>query len=139
VNINIKLLNGTAVIPENATEGSAGVDITATSIKHTDNYIEYGTGLAFELPLGYCALLLPRSSISNKNLILCNSVGLLDSDYRGEVTFRFKTIGAGTDIYSIGDRIGQMLVIPHPRISFTPVYNLSCTTRGSGGYGSSGT
>jgi dUTP pyrophosphatase len=142
--VRIKKLNEKAVLPKYATDGSAGMDLTATSEKIVidggNTYVEYGTSLAFEIPKGFVALLFPRSSISsNTTLSLSNSVGVLDSDYRGEVTFRFRNLsfGAGKK-YKIGDRIGQILVIPYPSIEFEEVSELNDTDRGSGGYGSSG-
>ncbi len=88
--VKIKRLNSNAKIPTYANPGDAGMDIYATSMKFTEDYIEYGTGLSFEVPEGYVMLIFPRSSISNKDLVLSNSVGVLDSGYRGELRFRFK-------------------------------------------------
>lgn len=142
--VKIKKLSEKAIIPKYATEGSAGMDLTATSekivIDGSNTYIEYGTSLAFEIPKGFVALLFPRSSISsNTTLTLSNSVGMLDSDFRGEVTFRFRNLVFGTGKkYKVGDRIGQILIIPYPYIEFQEVSELGDTNRGSGGYGSTG-
>src|ERR1700744_3150088 len=100
LNVKIKKLNDKAIVPEYATDGSAGLDITAIErnliLKGSVAYAEYKTGLAFEIPSGYVGLIFPRSSITSKtNLVLANSVGVIDSDYRGEVTFRFKNVGLG--------------------------------------------
>lgn len=144
LNIKIKKLNDKAVIPEYATEGSAGMDLVAISekvvIDGAAQYIEYGTGLAFELPPGYCMLLMPRSSISSKtSLILNNSIGLVDSDYRGEVTFRFKNVAPiGGRKYKIGEKIGQLVIVPYPKVTFEQVTELNETARGTGSYGSTG-
>ena len=140
--VRIKKLHENAVIPKYATDGSAGMDLTAVSekrvIEGAVTYIEYGTGLSFEVSPGHCALLLPRSSISsNTTLVLSNSTGLLDSDFRGEVTFRFKTLAAGaTKKYNVGDRIGQILILPYPRIEFEAVEELYDPKTRNGGYGS---
>jgi dUTP pyrophosphatase len=99
--------------------------------------MEYGTGLAVEIPEGHVGLLFPRSSISNSGLILTNSVGVIDSGYRGEIKFRFKHI-PDTAYYKPGDRIGQLIVMPYPEIDFQEVEELSSTERGEGGFGSSG-
>ncbi len=142
--VKIKKLHENAVVPKYATDGSAGMDLTAVTEKRfvegAITYIEYGTGLAFEVPPGYVALLFPRSSISsNTTLMLNNSVGVLDSDFRGEVTFRFKTMAVGsTKKYSVGDRIGQILIVPYPKVEFQEATELNDTKRGTGGYGSSG-
>jgi dUTP pyrophosphatase len=106
----------------------------------TDSYI-YGSGLAFEIPKNYVGLLFPRSSICKTDLVLSNSVGILDSGYRGEVKFVFKN-NKDTKfpkIYSIGDRVGQMLVMPYPKVIFEETEELSTTERNDSGFGSSGT
>lgn len=171
--VKIKKLNKDAVIPSYAKDGDAGMDLTATSKSYDENgNVVYGTGLAFEIPEGYVGLLFPRSSNSKKDLLLSNSVGILDSGYRGEVLFKFKKqinnersflntmiavqlmakikddfkhLGLldESDIeefreYEIGDRIGQLIIIPYPAIEFEEVEELSETERGSGGYGSTG-
>lgn len=139
--VKIKKLNDSAVIPQYSTEGSAAMDVTAISerVENTTNYgyIEYGTGLAFEIPKGYYMDIRPRSSISNTGMILANSPGTLDSDYKGELRLRFKWI-KGTKKYNIGDRIGQIMILPYPTIEFEEVEELSTTERGEGGFGSTG-
>ena len=141
MNVKIKKLNDAAVIPVRGTEHSAGMDLTAVSKEVVDNgkhgYVNYGTGLAFAIPEGHVGLLFPRSSISKTGLILSNSAGVIDSDYRGEVTMRFKHI-KDTDNYNIGDRIGQLIIIPYPQVTFEEVSELDETVRGAGGYGSTG-
>lgn len=136
--INIKKLDDNAVIPSYGSEFAAGLDITATSVTENELYIEYGTSLAIELPTGHAALLYPRSSISKYHLTLANSVGIVDEDYRGEVKFRFKKTSntAYQNIYKIGDKIGQLVVMPVPRIEFVETAELLESKRGSGGFGS---
>lgn len=144
--VKIKKLNENAVIPAYATDGSAGMDITATSKCYDkDNNAVYGCGLAFEIPKGYVGLLFPRSSNAKKDLLLSNSVGCLDSDFRGEVLFKFKRVKKGlfswfkkSKEYEIGDRIGQIVIIKHPTIEFVESKELSETERGAGGYGHTG-
>lgn len=140
--VKIKKLSDKAKIPQYATDGSAGLDLTATSEKAVyENqvaYVEYGTGISIEVPPGFCALILPRSSVtSNTTLVLGNSVGLIDSDFRGEIKLRFKSVvTSGAKKYNVGDRIGQLLILPYPQIQFEEVTELSDTERGSGGFGS---
>jgi len=67
----------------------AGYDLSAASVTKTDNYIECGTGLAFEIPVGMVGLIFPRSSVTEKDLMLKNCVGVIDSEFRGEVRCRF--------------------------------------------------
>lgn len=152
--IKIKKLTENAVIPSKAHIADAGFDLTATS-RAVDEYgcIVYGTGLAFEIPEGYVGLLFPRSSNSKKDLTLSNSVGVIDSGYRGEVTFKFKASWRISEVgvcfgdcdyemhpvqYQVGDRIGQLIIMPIPDIEFEEADELSETDRGTGGYGSSG-
>jgi len=135
--VNVKKLDDSAVIPQYATDGSAGMDVTAISMSVTDKYIEYDTGLAFEIPEGYVMLVFPRSSISKYDLVLANSVPVIDSDYRGTVKLRFKPTGIGLGkVYAVGDRIGQVMIVPYPKIEFNETEELSETKRGSGGFGS---
>ena len=138
--IKIKKLNESAVIPKYATDGSAGLDLTATSCEGAKYYgfYEYGTGLSFEIPDGYVGLVFPRSSISKTCHFLRNAVAVLDSDFRGEVKLRFSVEGdMGGDAYKIGDKIGQLIVIPYPQVVWEVVDELSETERGEGGFGSS--
>ena len=139
--VKIKKLNQNAVIPTYSQDGDAGMDLVATS-KSFDEYsnVVYGTGLAFEIPKGFVGLLFPRSSNAVKDLILSNSVGVLDSGYRGEVMFKFKFSNCdySENTYEIGDRIGQLIIMPYPQIEFEESEELSETERGNGGYGSTG-
>ena len=159
IKVKIKKTRPDAVIPRYAKEGDAGLDLTATSMYY-DEYgnICYGTGLAFEIPEGYVGLIFPRSSICKEQLLLSNAVGVIDSSYRGEESFKFKPSIAldnrqcvkadaeklwsiavrQNDIYKVGDRIGQMIIMPYPSVEFEEVEELSETERGEGGYGSSG-
>lgn len=152
--VNIKKLSEDAVVPTYAKHGDAGMDLTATS-KHYDDHgnVVYGTGLAFEIPNGHVGLLFPRSSNSKKELTLSNSVGVIDSGYRGEVLLKFKgsvsiyetdlndaghfpCVGESTDAYNVGDRIGQIIIMPIPQIEFIEVDELSTSDRGIGAFGS---
>lgn len=137
--VKIKKLSNEAVIPTQGTIGSAGFDLTAISMNIVNEgdygYIEYGTGLAVAIPDHHAGLIFPRSSLSNTGLILANSVGVIDSDYRGEVKLRFKYI-AGTKHYNIGDRIGQLVITKLPSVMFKEVEELNDTERSDKGFGS---
>jgi len=148
--VRIKKLREDAVIPQKAYTTDAGFDLVATR-RWFDEYgnICYGTDLAFEIPCGFVGYIFPRSSNAKKQLILSNSVGVIDSGYRGEVTFKFKpslaldgeqyvTTRLRDSVYSVGDRIGQLIIMPIPDIEFEEADELSETDRGVGGYGSSG-
>lgn len=142
--VKIKKLHPEAIIPTYAKPGDAGLDLTAVArfIDH-DNNIVYPTGLAFEIPDGYVGLVFPRSSVTRRDLFMSNSVGVIDSGYRGEVTIKFKMVKSriGSNIhsvYNIGDRVGQIMILPYPQVEFIEVEHLSKTERGTGGYGSTG-
>ena len=141
--VKIKKLNENAVIPTYAKEGDAGMDVVATRIiNETLDSITYGTDIALEIPEGFVGLVFPRSSIRKTHLHLSNSVGVIDSGYRGEIQATFKKIQGisnnALDNYKVGDRIFQLMVIPHPTIQFIEVNELSNTERGEGGFGSTG-
>ena len=139
----LKLVD-TAVTPSYAKPGDAGMDITAIAhkINTEHNFIEYHTGLAFEIPEGYVGLLFPRSSVSKKDLSLANCVGVVDSGYRGEITFRYKfdsdSYFANVKRYQDGDRVGQLVILPYPEIELQEVKHLTTSSRGIRGYGSTG-
>lgn len=149
MDIRVKKLNEQAVIPGYAHLTDAGLDLTAVS-KTYDEYgnVVYGTGLAFEIPEGYVGLVFPRSSNHRRSLIMINSVGVIDSGYRGEVTCKFRKdfryIDGCTMMhdpegeYNTGDRIAQIIIVPYPKIDFIEADELTCSDRGNGGYGSTG-
>jgi dUTP pyrophosphatase len=138
--VRIKKLNENAVIPSYAKDGDAGMDLVATRIiSNTTFDVSYGTDLAMEIPNGFVGLVFPRSSIRKYELALSNSVGVIDSGYRGELQATFKkTNGLDSLAYKVGDRIAQIMIIPHPPIEFDEVAELSDTERGDGGFGSTG-
>lgn len=144
MDIKIKKLYPEAKIPTRGTVGSAGWDFYAL----TDaDYIGagvyrpnvmYQTGISLEIPSGHVGLIFPRSSIYKTDLNLSNSVGVIDSDFRGEIKFIFKRPHTRSVEYKAGDRIGQLVIIPYPEINFVEVDDLSDTKRGSNGFGSTG-
>lgn len=134
--IKIKKLHQDAIVPKYAHEGDACADVYSVSKREKENFIEYGTGLAFEVPKGYCMLVFPRSSVSDSDLMLKNSVGVLDSGYRGELNLRFQKCGEKS--YNVGERIAQIMIIPYPKMSFELTDKLSETERGKKGLGSTG-
>jgi dUTP pyrophosphatase len=141
--VKIKKLNELALIPSYAKDGDAGMDLIATSvISETDTQITYGLGVALEIPKGFVGLVFPRSSIRKTRLQLSNSVGVIDSGYRGELQATFNkirtTIENQKNDYKIGDRVAQIMIIPHPPIEFEEANELSDTERGEGGFGSTG-
>jgi len=140
--VNIKKINENAVIPKYAKNSDAGLDLVATSIiSETPKQITYGTGIAMEIPEGFVGLVFPRSSIRKYDLTLSNSVGVIDSGYRGELQATFNKTNHSlqrVDDYKIGDRIAQIIILPYPPIEFNEVNELSDSERGEGGFGSTG-
>jgi len=139
--VKIKKLVKHAEIPQYSREGDAGLDLVATDVYHNRefDYVEFGTGLSIEIPKGYVGLLFPRSSISNTCHSLANSVGVIDSNYRGEIKLRFRTVEEKSYLeYSVGDRIGQLLIIPYPKVELLECQELKDSNRGQKGFGSSG-
>ena len=137
----------------------AGFDLYATSIVENENYIEYLTGIAIEIPENYVGLIFPRSSVTKYDLMLKNSVGVIDASYRGEIRCRFhetkeyngyiemrinNTINKISDptvkrnIYKVGERIAQLVILPLPKVELVEVDELSNTERGIGGFGHTG-
>ena len=137
--VRFKKLSERAVTPQYAKPGDAGMDMVATSLVKNEVFYEYGTDIAVEIPEGYVGLVFPRSSISKTKQILANHVGVVDSGYRGEIKFRFKKLDWDSgEVYNVGDKVGQLIIIPYPTIELEEVSELSETNRGSNGFGSSG-
>ena len=136
--VKFKKLNQYAQTPFQATVGSAGFDLVATSKERiSHNIVKYGTGIAVEIPKGYMGLVFARSSCYKAGMLLTNGVGLVDSDYRGEVTAVFATSNFSRE-YEVGDRVAQLVIVPYPAVEYVETDELSQTDRGTGGYGSTG-
>ena len=141
--VKFKKLIPEAVKPKFAKLNDAGADLVATSVNKKRGYqVVYGTGLAVEIPEGMVGLVFPRSSVRDTNLTMANSVGVIDSGYRGEIMVTFNHVGRNEHdldkIYKVGDRIAQLVVIPVPLTKYVEVDELSETSRGTDGHGSSG-
>ena len=143
MNISFKKLISTAKSPFRATENSAGADLFALlsedAIIKSKSQLLVSTGIAMEIPPGYGGFVFPRSSLSTKHGVsLANCVGVIDSDYRGEI--KVSLINHSENDYTIrnGDRIAQLVIMPLESVSFVEKEALSDTTRGDGGFGSTG-
>lgn len=151
--IAVKKLSPEAVMPQRATETDAGFDLVAIDDGTVDaeGFIQYRTGLSIEPEAGYHTEIWPRSSISKYDIVLANSVGLVDNGYRGELLVRFKPVlrfnqdKTGTVFaiipvpvkkYKKGDKIAQLVVSETVNASFIESNELSTTSRGIGGFGS---
>jgi dUTP pyrophosphatase len=142
--VKIKKLHPNAVIPKYAKPGDAGMDLYVADFEFVldedlEDYrvgLKIDSGIAVEIPEGYVGLVFPRSSIKSTGNRLSNSVGVIDSGYRGSIKAYFDVIDQELEDYTIGDRFAQLIIIPYPQIEFEEVEELSTTERGSGGFGS---
>jgi len=141
--VKFKKLHPDAITPTKATDGSAGFDlyVTAYAIDEKNNNKEtYFTDISIEIPKGYVGLLCPRSSLCKgrpgRFPRMINSIGVIDSDYRGELRMVFEN--KGKMLYDKGDRCGQLVIVPCPEIELIESDELSTTERGTGGFGSTG-
>ena len=139
VEVKVRRVLAEAQIPTKATQGSAFYDVYTPeeAVLKRDLVTQIPTGLYFEVPEGYEMEIRPRSGLSLHKILLANSPGTLDSDYRGEL--KILLLNLGNKDYSIkkGDRIAQIGVRPIPRIEFVEG-ELSRPSRGEGGFGSTG-
>jgi len=137
--MKIKKLHEAAVLPTRGTERAAGLDLTAVEMETQYDIITYHTGIAIELPLGTFGIIAPRSSIYKTGLMQSNSLGIIDSDYRGELLVKHRIINRELPAYGTGDRIAQLIILPY--LIFTPTSfteQLEESKRGSSGFGSTG-
>ena len=129
-------------MPSRAHASDAGADLF---VKQTNWLAPFKrtlvpTGVRVSIPVGYVGLLIPRSSLSKCEIILSNSVGVIDSDYRGEILVALTYIGSNEHGVSVtsGDKIAQLLIVPIMLPEFIEVDKLEDTVRGSNGFGSTG-
>lgn len=163
ITVNFKKLSKKAVIPSYAHPTDAGMDLVATSMTVTDKFVEYGLGISSSIPEGFVGLIFPNSRISKYDLSQANCVGVIDSCYRGEWKIRFKVVNKpivnivntvkgwfgiknvsvesnytidGSKLFQVGDVVGQLIVLPYPKVEAVEVSDLDETDRGDGGFGS---
>lgn len=142
--VKIKLINEKATLPERASDGAAGYDLRACIdepyVLRRGEIFAVPTGVCIELPdKNHVAMLCARSGLAIRNgITLANSVGIIDSDYRGEI--KVGLINLGTEDFRIvpGERICQMLILPVELPKLCVVSELGETGRGAGGFGSTG-
>ena len=149
IDVKIKLLSDTAKLPTYGSELAAGADLYADLKPHSNigeplyigphETVKVGTGIACELPEGYCALIFARSGLATKlGLRPANCVGLCDEDYRGEYIVAIHNDSEVERIVEPGERIAQVVFMPYVQANFEVNDELSDTERGDGGFGSSG-
>ena len=141
--VNIKKLHEQAVIPTYGSEQSAGADLYACIDE--DMIIQPGetrlvpTGLAMEIPVGFAGLIYARSGLATKRgLAPANKVGVIDSDYRGEILVSLYNHSPEAQMVTSGERIAQLVLTPVLAVHFCEVEELCATQRGDGGFGSTG-
>jgi len=142
--IRIKKIRDDAVIPTKGTAFAAGADLYACidegwlDISSEDTVLVH-TGIAVEIPEGYAGLILARSGLATKkDLAPANKVGLIDSDYRGEIMVSLHNHGPETQTIENHERIAQLVIVPYIAADFIESAELSETVRGEGGFGSTG-
>lgn len=140
--MKIKKLHPDAVVPKYATPGAAAFDLCAIHAGHTmlGKTVTIRTGLAFEIPEGHVMFVFSRSGHGfNYDVRLSNCVGVIDSDYRGEVKVKLTTDDKGTGLeFVAGDRIAQAVIVPIVTVDFVVSEELTETVRGEAGFGSTG-
>lgn len=143
--LKVKRLHPAAVLPRYATDGAACFDLVAIEGRTIgpDRAGSIPTGLAFEVPPGHALMIYSRSGHGFKHgTRLANCVGVIDSDYRGEVMVALRNDTARGDGYAFsvlpGDRIAQAMLVQAPQVQLVEVQELGDTARGAGGFGSTG-
>lgn len=136
----VKLLNEYAKLPTRGSKDAAGLDLYCPfHIKvPADSQKKIPLGIAVEIPKGHMGLLVPRSSMSKTPLRCANSVGIIDADYRGEISIAYENISCSDYMIFRGDRIAQLIIVPIAVVDVEVAQTLSKTERGAGGYGSTG-
>lgn len=143
MNVRIKKLNPTAMLPTYGSPASAGADLYAcidgsVTIEPGQTVMVH-TGLAMEIPEGYAGLIYARSGLATKRgLAPANKVGVIDSDYRGEIIVALHNHSTKAQTVLDSERIAQLVITPCYTADFEPVEELSDTIRGEGGFGSTG-
>lgn len=141
--IPVKKLRENAVLPMRASAGAAGADLYACleeeAVLLPGQTTLIPTGLSLEIPEGYVGLVFARSSVASKRgLAPANKVGVIDSDYRGELMVALFNHGSAPQTVLPNERIAQLVVVPFLAAEYAQVQTLSDTVRGSGGFGSTG-
>ncbi len=141
--VRVKKLNENAMLPTYGSECAAGADLYACEpteivIKSGETVLVH-TGIALEIPTGFAGLIYARSGIATKRgLAPANKVGVIDSDYRGEIMVALHNHSNTEQKIAVGERIAQLVITPYITAAFCEIEELDDTTRGTGGFGSTG-
>ena len=140
--MNIKKISDKAILPTYGSENAAGMDMYSIETVTIDpgQTVMVHTGICMEIPDGYFGALYPRSGLATKRgLRLANCVGVIDSDYRGEVVVALHNDSTVPQVVQDGDRVAQLIISPYARpLALSEVDELSNTSRGVGGFGHTG-
>ena len=140
--VNFKKLKATAKLPIKGSLSAACYDVYATSMSLDDTgMLTYGLGFSTEIPEGWRGVIIPRSNLAKHRWVLSNSIGIVDSDYRGEWLVKMKSVSANereAAPYQVGERIAQIYFEKNVEVAFAEVEELDQTERGVGGFGSTG-
>lgn len=139
--VKFKKLHADTKLPVKGSLDAACYDVYAHSAERDyEGLLTYKLGFSTEIPEGWMAVIVPRSNLSKQKWMLGNSLGIIDSDYRGEWMIKFRAIGHtyGPAPYKVGDRVAQIYFQKVVDVEFEEVDELSDTERGSGGFGSTG-
>lgn len=141
IEIKTKKINKNAHLPYSGSEGAAAADLYATSsvqiAPHETEIV--GTGIAVEIPQGFFGAIFARSGLASKSgLRPANCVGVIDSDYRGEIKVALHNDSDKSKLIATNERIAQLAILPYIRGVFKEVDELEDTERGEGGFGSTG-
>jgi len=141
ITIKIKKINPKAKIPKIATDGSACFDLSVCEqiVITQGAFVRAKTGLAFEIPKGYHVEVYPRSGIAGRGIIIPNSPGIIDEDYRGEIMITMYGLFCKMEYFGVGSRVAQARLVRNEPVQIKVVSHLSETERGEGGFGSTGT
>lgn len=138
--MKVKLLDGNCR-PYKKHYSDAGFDLKSANesfIILSNETATINTGICVEIPIGYCCMIFPRSGLGSKGLVLRNTVGIIDSDYRGEIMLKVKNTGNDPIVIDQYDRVAQMILIPIALGELEFVNELTETKRGEGGFGHTG-
>lgn len=142
--VKMRYYHGGEFPPVRGTDDSAGLDIYHCgeyTLMDPGTRFEVKTDLCVEIPEGHVGLIVPRSGLGRKGIMLVNTVGVIDSDYRGEIGITLQNAGSEPVAIAHGDRVAQMLIMPYAKVKLERVDDVSAlseTERGAGGFGSTG-
>lgn len=142
--MKMRYYHGDEFPPVRGTEESAGLDIYhcgEDTTMYPGTRFDAKTDLRVEIPKEHVGLIVPRSGLGRKGIVLVNTLGVIDSDYRGEIGITLKNTGSVPVAIGRGDRVAQMLIVPYAKVQLERVEDVSAlseTERGTGGFGSTG-